>query len=90
MPVGEDQRQHLELARDIAERSNHLFGGKKAKKMGCKQTRLFKWVPDGQRAVSGLLSHSLHSQHEQHETVKRTSAVPVPELCCPTFPAQDA
>lgn len=42
VPVGEDQRQHLELARDIAERTNHLFGGKKAKKMGCRHTRLFK------------------------------------------------
>ena len=45
VPVGEDQRQHLELARDLAERTNYLFGGKKAKKMGCKYTRLFK-VPD--------------------------------------------
>ena len=44
VPVGEDQRQHLELARDIAERTNYLFGGKKAKKMGCKHTRLFKCV----------------------------------------------
>jgi tryptophanyl-tRNA synthetase len=42
VPVGEDQRQHLELARDVAERTNYLFGGKKAKKMGCKYTRLFK------------------------------------------------
>lgn len=42
VPVGEDQRQHLELARDIAERTNYLFGGKKAKKMGCRYTRLFK------------------------------------------------
>lgn len=45
VPVGEDQRQHLELARDIAERVNHLFGGKRAKKMGCRATRLFR-VPD--------------------------------------------
>ncbi len=45
VPVGEDQKQHLELARDLAERANYLFGGKKAKKMGCKYTRLFK-VPD--------------------------------------------
>ena len=45
VPVGEDQRQHLELARDLAERTNYLFGGKKAKKLGCKYTRLFK-VPD--------------------------------------------
>jgi tryptophanyl-tRNA synthetase len=27
VPVGEDQRQHLELAQNIAERTNHLFGG---------------------------------------------------------------
>lgn len=45
VPVGEDQRQHLELARDLAERTNYLFGGKKAKKLGCKYTRLFK-VPE--------------------------------------------
>lgn len=27
VPVGEDQRQHLELTQHIAERTNHLFGG---------------------------------------------------------------
>lgn len=26
VPVGDDQRQHMELARDIAERFNHLYG----------------------------------------------------------------
>ncbi|NLX11435.1 MAG: tryptophan--tRNA ligase [Chloroflexi bacterium] len=26
VPVGEDQRQHLELTRDVAQRFNHLFG----------------------------------------------------------------
>jgi tryptophanyl-tRNA synthetase len=26
VPVGEDQKQHIELTRDIAERFNHLFG----------------------------------------------------------------
>jgi tryptophanyl-tRNA synthetase len=26
VPVGKDQRQHLELARDVAERFNHVFG----------------------------------------------------------------
>ena len=26
VPVGEDQRQHVELARDVAQRFNHLFG----------------------------------------------------------------
>ncbi|MEB3161742.1 MAG: tryptophan--tRNA ligase [Prochlorothrix sp.] len=32
VPVGEDQKQHLELTRDIAVRVNHLFGPKPAKK----------------------------------------------------------
>ncbi len=45
VPVGEDQRQHLELSRDIAERFNYLFGGKKWKKMGGRGGRIFK-VPD--------------------------------------------
>jgi tryptophanyl-tRNA synthetase len=34
VPVGEDQRQHLELTRDIAARVNNLYGGGKWKKMG--------------------------------------------------------
>lgn len=34
VPVGEDQKQHLELTRDIANRFNHLFGnGKKILKL---------------------------------------------------------
>ncbi len=34
VPVGEDQKQHLELTRDIANRFNHLFGnGKKVLKL---------------------------------------------------------
>ena len=43
VPVGEDQRQHLELTRDIAGRVNNLDGGGKWKKMG----------PKGSRAPSG-------------------------------------
>jgi tryptophanyl-tRNA synthetase len=26
VPVGEDQRQHIELTRDIAQRFNHMYG----------------------------------------------------------------
>jgi tryptophanyl-tRNA synthetase len=26
VPIGEDQKQHVELARDIAQRFNHLYG----------------------------------------------------------------
>lgn len=45
VPVGEDQRQHLELTRDIASRVNHLYGGKKWKKRGGRGGRVFK-VPE--------------------------------------------
>lgn len=58
VPVGEDQRQHLELARDLAERTNHLFGGNKAKKMGCRYTRLFK-VPEAFTPPAGARVMSL-------------------------------
>ena len=33
VPVGEDQKQHIELARNIAERVNGLFGGRKWRKL---------------------------------------------------------
>lgn len=33
VPVGEDQKQHIELARNICERMNTLFGGRKWKKL---------------------------------------------------------
>ncbi|KAL8461413.1 hypothetical protein ACS0TY_032762 [Phlomoides rotata] len=32
--VGEDQKQHLELTRDLAKRVNDLYGGRKWKKLG--------------------------------------------------------
>jgi tryptophanyl-tRNA synthetase len=41
VPVGEDQKQHIELARDIAERFNSRYGGRNWKKMGGRGGRLF-------------------------------------------------
>ena len=38
VPVGEDQKQHLELTRDLAERVNRLYGGRKWKKLGGYET----------------------------------------------------
>lgn len=34
VPVGEDQKQHLELTRELAERVNFLYGGRKWRKLG--------------------------------------------------------
>ncbi|CAN6456753.1 unnamed protein product [Victoria cruziana] len=57
VPVGEDQKQHLELTRELAERVNNLFGGRKWKKMGGRGGMLFKVPealipPDGARVMS--------------------------------------
>ncbi|KAK1265803.1 hypothetical protein QJS04_geneDACA002634 [Acorus gramineus] len=45
VPVGDDQKQHLELTRELAERINYLYGRKKWKKMGGRGGSLFK-VPE--------------------------------------------
>lgn len=45
VPVGEDQKQHLELTRDIAERVNSMYGGRKWKKRGGKGGMVFR-VPE--------------------------------------------
>ncbi len=55
--AGADQKQHIELARDIAERFNGKFGGKKWKKLGGRGGRLFKipeafMPPTGARVMS--------------------------------------
>jgi hypothetical protein len=45
VPVGEDQKQHLELTRDLATRFNNKFGGRNWKKMGGRKGQLFT-VPE--------------------------------------------
>ncbi|XVF48591.1 hypothetical protein PTKIN_Ptkin03bG0202500 [Pterospermum kingtungense] len=45
VPVGEDQKQHLELTRELAERVNYLYGGRKWKKLGGRSGAIFK-VPE--------------------------------------------
>ncbi|KAL9252275.1 Tryptophan--tRNA ligase, chloroplastic/mitochondrial-like protein [Drosera capensis] len=45
VPVGDDQKQHLELTREIAERVNNLYGGRKWKKMGGRGGTIFK-IPE--------------------------------------------
>jgi len=45
VPVGEDQKQHLELTRDLADRVNSLYGGRKWKKLGGRGGSIFK-IPE--------------------------------------------
>ncbi len=56
--AGEDQRQHIELARDIAERFNSKFGGKAWKKLGGRGGRLFK-IPEAFMPPAGARVMSL-------------------------------
>ena len=41
VPVGDDQKQHLELTRDLAERFNGRFGGRRWQRLGGPKGRLF-------------------------------------------------
>ncbi|GAB4854335.1 Tryptophan--tRNA ligase, chloroplastic/mitochondrial [Ancistrocladus abbreviatus] len=45
VPVGDDQKQHLELTRELAERVNYLYGGRKWKKLGGRGGTIFK-IPE--------------------------------------------
>ncbi|KMT11402.1 hypothetical protein BVRB_5g107300 [Beta vulgaris subsp. vulgaris] len=45
VPVGDDQKQHLELTRQMAERVNNLYGGRKWKKLGGRGGSIFK-IPE--------------------------------------------
>ncbi|XP_027079827.1 tryptophan--tRNA ligase, chloroplastic/mitochondrial isoform X1 [Coffea arabica] len=45
VPVGDDQKQHLELTRELAQRVNYLYGGRKWKKLGGRGGAIFK-VPE--------------------------------------------
>ncbi|KAL9313474.1 hypothetical protein ACSQ67_018926 [Phaseolus vulgaris] len=52
VPVGEDQKQHLELTRDLAERVNNLYGGRKWKKLGAEEVPEPLIPPAGARIMS--------------------------------------
>jgi tryptophanyl-tRNA synthetase len=64
VPVGEDQKQHLELTRDIAERVNSMYGGKKWKKRGGRGGNVFKvpepMIPPAGARVMSLQVSSCH------------------------------
>ncbi|XP_057519054.1 tryptophan--tRNA ligase, chloroplastic/mitochondrial [Amaranthus tricolor] len=45
VPVGDDQKQHIELTRQLAERVNNLYGGRNWKKMGGRGGSILK-IPE--------------------------------------------
>lgn len=62
VPVGEDQRQHLELTRDIAEKMNGTYGGRQWKKRGGRGGKIFK-VPEAFIPPAGARVMSLEVRH---------------------------
>ena len=58
VPVGDDQKAHIELARDIAARVNHKYGGRAWKKLGGRGGKLLT-VPDVFMAPQGARVMSL-------------------------------
>ncbi|KAJ4795590.1 Tryptophan--tRNA ligase [Rhynchospora pubera] len=58
VPVGEDQKQHLELTRELAERVNYIYGGRKWKKLGGRGGSIFK-VPEALIPPAGARVMSL-------------------------------
>ncbi|PON67856.1 Tryptophan-tRNA ligase [Parasponia andersonii] len=67
VPVGEDQKQHLELTCELAERVNYLYGGRKWKKLGGRGAAIFKVPeplipPTGARVMSLIDGHSKMSK----------------------------
>ncbi|KAG5018817.1 hypothetical protein JHK87_014672 [Glycine soja] len=80
VPVGEDQKQHLELTRDLAERVNNLYGGRKWKKLGGRGESIFLilkiLVLQAGRTVAYLidgLSYSLNNGGWDLERMEKAS-----------------
>lgn len=64
VPVGEDQKQHLELTRELAERVNYLYGGRKWKKLGGRGGSIFK-VPEPLIPTAGARVMALTDGHSK-------------------------
>ncbi|KXZ50795.1 hypothetical protein GPECTOR_15g481 [Gonium pectorale] len=83
VPVGEDQKQHLELTRDIADKVNNDYGGKPWKKRGGRGGRVFK-VPEvfippaGARIMSLLDGNSKMSKSAENDN-SRINLTDTPE-----------
>eukprot|EP01023_Acetabularia_acetabulum_P012098 TRINITY_DN15633_c0_g1_i2.p1 TRINITY_DN15633_c0_g1~~TRINITY_DN15633_c0_g1_i2.p1 ORF type:complete len:396 (-),score=56.84 TRINITY_DN15633_c0_g1_i2:120-1307(-) len=73
VPVGQDQKQHLELARNLAQRMNSLFGGKKWQKRGGRGGRIFK-VPEVMIPEKGARVMSLNDGTAKMSKSNKTEA----------------
>ena len=83
VPVGEDQKQHLELARDLAARVNAQFGGKAWKKRGGRGGRLLTvpepMIPPAGARVMSLLDGASKMSKSADNDASRINLTDTPE-----------
>jgi tryptophanyl-tRNA synthetase len=83
VPVGEDQKQHLELARDLATRVNSQFGGKGWKKRGGRGGRLLTvpepMIPPAGARVMSLLDGASKMSKSAENDASRINLTDTPE-----------
>jgi tryptophanyl-tRNA synthetase len=84
VPVGEDQKQHLELARDLATRVNSQFGGKGWKKRGGRGGRLLTvpepMIPPAGARVMSLLDGTSKMSKSADNDASRVNLTDTPEV----------
>jgi tryptophanyl-tRNA synthetase len=83
VPVGEDQKQHLELARDLATRVNSQFGGKGWKKRGGRGGRLLTvpepMIPPAGARVMSLLDGTAKMSKSADNDASRINLTDTPD-----------
>ena len=83
VPVGEDQKQHLELARDIAGRVNNLYGGRPWKKRGGRGGAVLKlpepMIPEVGARVMSLQDGTAKMSKSAESDLSRINLLDPPE-----------
>ncbi|GFR50009.1 hypothetical protein Agub_g12156 [Astrephomene gubernaculifera] len=84
VPVGEDQKQHLELTRDIADKVNNDFGGKPWKKRGGRGGRVFKvpevFIPPAGARIMSLLDGTAKMSKSADNDNSRINLTDTPDM----------
>ena len=84
VPVGEDQKQHLELTRDIAGRVNSLYGGRPWKRRGGRGGKVLKipepFIPEVGARIMSLQDGTAKMSKSAESDLSRINMLDPPEL----------
>lgn len=84
VPVGDDQKQHLELTRDLAERFNARFGGRNWQKLGGRKGRLFvvpePFIPPAGARIMSLTDGTSKMSKSAESDLSRINLLDEPKL----------